>query len=246
MKGIYCIRNKVDGKAYVGQSMSIENRVEEHRYRYNRKHSNSYDSLLYRAMRKYGLESFEFFILESSEYFTRDDLNKLEVHYVEELDTFGPNGYNMNRGGRYTSGKKLFDEKDILKIKEELEKDLLSLSEIAEKYSCSIGIISLINSGASWNWVGDYNYPIKDTSPGRPGEKNPNSIASDEDVIRLRERFTKETLEEIYQDMEVPLSRSALKKILYGHSFRHLPVYKKRKKKWFLDETCIDYPRLEE
>lgn len=42
------------------------------------------------------------------------------------------------------------------------------------------------------------------------------------------------------------LSFSELKKIVYGVHFQNLPIYKKRKRKWYLNGTCIDYPYNEE
>lgn len=63
-----------------------------------------------------------------------------------------------------------------------------------------------------------------------------------QDVINIQIAFYKKTLSQIYEDYKEILSFSELKKIVYGVHFQHLPIYKKRKRKWYLNGTCIDYP----
>lgn len=62
MIGIYSIKNKVNGKIYIGQSTDIIDRLRHHlsELRHNR-HSNSY---LQRSFNKYGEENFEFDVVE--------------------------------------------------------------------------------------------------------------------------------------------------------------------------------------
>lgn len=62
----------------------------------------------------------------------------------------------------------------------------------------------------------------------------------------MRKRYVYEDLNSIYQDYKNKVSYSTVKKILYGSQFKSLPIYKKRQKAWFLNGTCIDYPRVEE
>jgi len=64
MIGIYGIRNMVDGKWYVGQSVQIEVRRECHFSL--AKHGKHYNAHLQRAFLKYGKENFEFRILEET------------------------------------------------------------------------------------------------------------------------------------------------------------------------------------
>lgn len=245
IKGIYIATNKVNGKSYIGQSLNIESRINEHLYRYNMPSSNSYNSLFYRAMRKYGRDSFQFSILESSDGFDREALNDLEIFYVNHYNSFHA-GYNMNYGGEYTSGTKTFIEKDILEIKSLLSKGSDSLTSIAEKYSCSVSLVSMINNGLVWRSAGAYSYPIQSVVFSHSGGRNSNSKISDDLALKLREEFVFKTLDEVYEENKDLLSKSGMKKLLYGVTFKNLPVYKKNKKQWFLDGTCIDYPRLEE
>lgn len=245
IKGIYIAINKVNGKSYVGQSLNIESRIKEHLYRCDMPSSNSYSSLFYRALRKYGKDSFQFSVLESSDSFDRQALNDLEVFYISHYNSF-QNGYNMNYGGEYTSGIKTFTEKDVIEIKNSLLNSSDSLTNIATEYSCSVSLISMINNGLVWSSVGDYSYPIQSVVFSHFGGKNSNSKITDDLAMHLRKEFVTKTLDEIYDENKDLLSKSGMKKLLYGVTFRNLPIYKKNKKQWFLDGTCIDYPRLEE
>lgn len=75
--GIYCLRNKVNNKRYIGSSKNIYNRLHKHRCLLNKnKHENLY---LQNAVNKYSLESFEVFILEFSEI---ENLSKKEQFYI--------------------------------------------------------------------------------------------------------------------------------------------------------------------
>lgn len=69
---------------------------------------------------------------------------------------------------------------------------------------------------------------------GFKGDKNINAIFTDEEVLALRERYVNETTAEILKDYEGVISYSGLERILIGGSYSHLPVYKKRLKKWII------------
>jgi group I intron endonuclease len=56
--GIYMIRNKVNGRVYIGSSSKIENRIYLHKWELNR--NDHHSPLLQRAWNKYGESAFEF------------------------------------------------------------------------------------------------------------------------------------------------------------------------------------------
>ena len=97
--GIYHIHNKVNSKSYIGQAKKLRTRLLAHLNKYlngNRNYP------IYKAFDKYGLESFEFTILE--QYDTNDpDLQKklddAETKYIKEYNSFGATGYNQTYGG---------------------------------------------------------------------------------------------------------------------------------------------------
>jgi group I intron endonuclease len=92
---VYLIRNKLNGKCYVGQTIQpLAKRWRGHCWA-----SSSYGKKMpiANAIQKYGRENFEVEVLE--ECSTRIDLDCREVHWVLKLGTFYPNGYNLRAGG---------------------------------------------------------------------------------------------------------------------------------------------------
>lgn len=101
--GIYMIKYK--DKIYIGQSLDVENRFSKCYKSLNCKRQ----ILLYRSLKKYGIENHEFFIvhriekLDLSKEELRNELNKLETHYVKVFNSFvddnPENGLNLTRAG---------------------------------------------------------------------------------------------------------------------------------------------------
>ena len=98
--GIYKITNKINGKSYIGLSGDIYVRWNEHKYHYK-----TIDNVLYRAMRKYGIENFTFEILENCPKY---ELGEKEKFYIRKYRTYvgfeDCNGYNMTLGGEDSEG----------------------------------------------------------------------------------------------------------------------------------------------
>lgn len=94
--GIYCFENKINGKLYIGQSQNIRERVGHH--------INSKDNLyIHKAIRKYGVNNFNIYILEFCDI---DKLSELEIKYIQKYNSF-INGYNLTGGGEGNRGRKL-------------------------------------------------------------------------------------------------------------------------------------------
>lgn len=70
MIGIYKITNIINQHSYIGQSIHIEKRWNEHKLKYNWERESK--KPLYLAFQKYGLENFTFEILEECK---KQDLN---------------------------------------------------------------------------------------------------------------------------------------------------------------------------
>jgi len=88
MIGIYRIRNLINGKCYIGQSVNIERRWYEHKL-LNR---DDRCRVLKRALRKYGLDNFYFEIIEVCEV---GKLNELEIFWIAKINP----EYNQTLGG---------------------------------------------------------------------------------------------------------------------------------------------------
>lgn len=114
--GIYKITNIVNGKVYIGQSIDVYDRWYQHKYE---AHRDRYNTLLYKAMRKYGIEKFEFEVIE--ECFP-DKLSDLEQYYINYYHAYigfeNSNGYNMTIGGEGISGYTQTDEHIEKRVKQ--------------------------------------------------------------------------------------------------------------------------------
>ena len=95
--GIYKITNKVNGKCYIGQSIDIIKRWKtEYKWYHVNKH-------LLAAFNKYGLENFNFEIIEECE---PSLLNEREQFWIGIYNSFDRNfGYNKTLGGAGTPGR---------------------------------------------------------------------------------------------------------------------------------------------
>ena len=97
MTGIYKITNKTNGKIYVGQSINIEERWKQHRWKAFNYNDGSYHSTIHAAMRKYGLDNFTYEVLEQCEI---EELDAKERYWIGLLNCITPNGYNILSGGQ--------------------------------------------------------------------------------------------------------------------------------------------------
>ena len=242
MKGIYLFKNNINNKVYIGKSQDLETRYKSHKRNYNNIKLNDYNTKFYRALRKYGFENFSYTILESSNFFSENDLNEKEKYYIKIYDSVN-NGYNIQLGGNDTAVPRKLNKAQILEIKDLLKNMNNSFKDIAIKYSVSESLISMINSGKIWNMIGDYSYPIRIDTNCHQGQSNPKAKISDKQVLELRKYYVNHPLEEVYKKFGACHSFSEIKKICYGVQFTHLPIYKKRQKQWILNNICIDYPR---
>lgn len=96
-KGIYKITNQINNKCYIGKSCNIENRFNVHRAYLNQ--LRDWNKPLYRAFRKYGLDSFNFEIIEDLKEQYDMLCNKRERYWIKYYSSYGSNGYNGTRGG---------------------------------------------------------------------------------------------------------------------------------------------------
>lgn len=161
MIGIYKIQNKINGKCYIGQSTNIQKRWTSHRNRWNKPSDHTYETPLYRAFRKYGIESFIFEVLEECE---ASELNAKEIAYIQQYDSFW-HGYNQTPGG-YNGAHAQVPKEHILGIIHDLETTTMYHREIAEKWHISTEMVQGINTGRYWKQ--DRTYPIQSRNKDVP------------------------------------------------------------------------------
>ena len=102
---IYLIKNKINGKCYIGQALcytgsnnskwGTTGRWKSH-IREALNSSGDHCIALNNAIRKYGVDNFEVTTLVKCH---KDELDEHEIIYITEYDSIQPNGYNIKFGG---------------------------------------------------------------------------------------------------------------------------------------------------
>lgn len=103
--GIYLLRNKINGKIYIGKSVNLRQRMYGHKCDANRKriYTNSPITL---AIAKYSWENFEVEILESWDQIDHNILLTKEAEWIAKLDSTNKKiGYNVLAHSIGWSGK---------------------------------------------------------------------------------------------------------------------------------------------
>lgn len=158
MVGIYKITNLINNKIYIGQSINIQQRWKTHRSGPFNKNNHQYDTPLYRAIRKYGLQNFSFEVLEEC---VEGELDNKEQYYIEKYDSTNfDKGYNLTKGGDSGSINTLLSNEEILQIYDLLMNSKFTELEIANKFCVSQRYISGINLG-QYRIQAGYQYPLK-------------------------------------------------------------------------------------
>ena len=155
--GIYKITNKINNHSYIGQSVNIESRWTDEKARAFNPNSESYNTTLSRAFRKYGVDNFSFEILVLCE---KQELDNKEKYFISLYNTYH-DGYNETTGGNGTPNicVKLTKEQ-VEEIYLLLKNTSIPQGEIAKQFNVGQDVISTINNGKSRhndNW----NYPIR-------------------------------------------------------------------------------------
>jgi len=154
MIGIYKIENKVNGKIYIGQSIHIERRFQEHC-------RDSSTSLISKAIKKYGKDNFSFEIIEECSI---EELNKLEEYYIRSYNSVVPHGYNIAEPNNNDVYLYTWMDKDkVCHVIDDILNTDMSFNEIAKKYNISYRAVYYINSGETHRFE-EYTYPLRDVS----------------------------------------------------------------------------------
>lgn len=128
--GIYCIKNIINGKCYIGQAIKLKNRFKDH---FRNWENPIYENIaLYKAFKKYGLDNFELSILKEFRSAltaeTKENLDYWEKYYIKELDTYNK-GYNSTLGGDAGVLGLKHTEETIKKISENSKKQQSEIRE---------------------------------------------------------------------------------------------------------------------
>ena len=90
---IYGLRNKINGKWYIGATKSDPYQYMDYQYR---KLKGKYRPKLEKSINAHGIDNFDFVLLDSAD--TKEALGELEKQYIKDYDSI-KNGYNCQAGG---------------------------------------------------------------------------------------------------------------------------------------------------
>lgn len=107
---VYCIKNTVNNKEYIGlTTRTLEKRWKQHIYESNKQDSWEWNTPLGNAIKKYGKDLFQVFVLE--ECSSETELKQKEIQLIKERKSLSTeNGYNLTLGGDGRLGYKLSEE----------------------------------------------------------------------------------------------------------------------------------------
>lgn len=246
--GIYKIENLTNHKVYIGQSIKIIHRWNQHL-------NSETDSLIHKAIVKYGYQNFSFTILKLCK---KNELNKYEIEYIMEYDSITPRGYNIEPGGSNISvavGENnptaKLSEQDVYNIRESY-KELKTRAETYFKYSDKVTIsgFSDVWNGRSWKHIHMDVY----TEETREAQKNnwdrisnhphviPEQTVLDIRTKKMSGKYTLKQLSHEYSD----ISYNTFQDIWYNNTFKHLIPdcennYKKGSRK--IDQYGVNNPQ---
>lgn len=229
MIGIYKITNKLNGHSYIGLSTHVEDRWKYHQDPYNWQRENR--KTLYQAIIKYGIENFEFSILEEC---SAEELSEKEMYYIDYFDTYY-NGYNMTKGGESNIGEShprhKLTEQDVIDIRTRYD-NLERRQEVYELYKDRIGDsgFNKIWKGETWKTIKmevytpeNKKFHLHDTA--NKGSKNGRARLTEDDVyiIRLR-RKNGEQLSKVYDDYKDKLTLGSFKNVWSYQNWKNIVV----------------------
>ena len=167
MGTIYSIKNKLNGKEYIGQTRyHVEKRWGEHVCAKKRITTIGY------ALKKHGTENFEFSVIETCD---DDLLNEREIFWIAERKTIVPLGYNQTSGGLSF----MPSEETRKKISERTKEGISRMSDDAKNRQRQAGIrAGKKNAGRVWSeedkerlrevWTQEKRVAMRDLKRGKP------------------------------------------------------------------------------
>lgn len=156
--GIYKIQNKINNKIYIGQSINIFQRWNSHKRAYKDILNKDYNKHLYRSIRKYGIENFDFSVIEEC---SREELNEKEKYWISYYDSTNPEkGYNLLEGGNNVPHYVKLSKEQICNIQKELIFSNKTQQDIAINFDVTQQMISEINLGKAWK-DDNLDYPLR-------------------------------------------------------------------------------------
>lgn len=171
-----------------------------------------------------------------------EELDEKEKYWIQYFNTYKGFGYNCNEGGGDSrgenNGRTKLTNQDVAYIREcyDLHK---RRKEVYEQFKDKVSFDSFaaIWDGRTWKDIKQEVYTEENKNyymyHATDGENSDFASLTDEEVMKCRTRYIKETAKEIHKDYADKISYQAFQAILWGRTYKNLPIYSKKKKEWF-------------
>ena len=155
---IYRYRNIITNNSYIGKTNNIERRKREHKSAANNPNNPYYNTIWAKKIRQYGLENFEFTILEETDV---EHFAEREQYWIAYYNTFLGSGYNSTSGGEDCQNtQNILTNEQARAIITILQDSDESQIVIASEWNISQTLLSNINQGLKYRQE-NVNYPIR-------------------------------------------------------------------------------------
>ena len=153
-KSIYVITNDVNDMVYVGQSVDVKHRWQQHISESRNKNPRN---LIDEAIKIIGKKHFKVDVIEKDIC----DFDEKEKYWIHKFNSLCPNGYNKvaEIDGLNNEGAKL-NEETLNQLIEDIAYGDKSFNNLAKKYNISPAVVSAVNLGTSY-FNKEYKYPLR-------------------------------------------------------------------------------------
>lgn len=147
MYSVYKITNLINQKTYIGSSIRVEKRWQQHKNDAFNSNNERYNYPLYQAFRKYGLSNFSFEIIQN-DFNTIEEMEAYEAIMIKKYNSLTPNGYNQTL---FTSSNSIANENTQKHIK-----DISKKCALVDKDNNILAIYESYHAAArAQGWDGD-------------------------------------------------------------------------------------------
>lgn len=229
MTGIYYWKNKITNKYYIGQSIDISKRLTQHKWAYQQQNQ-KYP--LYIEMRNYGIENFEWGILEECSI---DELDQKEIYWIKKFNSY-LDGYNLTSGGQgiyigigENNGRTKLTNLDVLIIRKRVYINKEDMWTVYQDYNTLVGkdrFWSLVH-GDTWKNVDtSMIYSLKENGyKNFKGSNNPKARLTEEDVKHIRYEIEQNKINPnvLYEsEYKEKISKSAFRKVVRYDTWKNI------------------------